>query len=547
MKPVAREVATEETRRNTHSSVARSAALVSLFLAFDKLLGVVREAVVGRAFGATAEMDAYIAAFEIPEGLNTIVAGAALTTTLIPLLASVAARGDRSSVWRLFSTVINWVLAIVGATSIVAAVFAQPIIRTVAPGFGDEPAQVLLATQLMRLVLIQTLIFSASTVVTSALQAHEHFLLPAMSPLFYTLGRIFGAVVLAPRLGIFGLAWGGLVGAVAHLTVKLPWMIRHRARWLPAWSHPELGRLLKLMGPRMLGMGVTYVSFVLPTTYGSLLPEGAIASYDYAWKLMQLPETVLATAVGIVVFPTLASIAESGDRDGLRRTFSWALRLILVLCIPAAVGLLVLGHPLTELFLQGGAFDADATARVYWALQFFAVGLVTHGALEVVARFFYAQRDMWTPLWAALGGLALNAGLGWLLLPELSHGAIALSNSLGVGLQVAVLLVVAYLRLNGIDGRALGRALLKSGLAAAVMGVAVAGYTAFLSGAGQGAVRALEQIVVSVGPDALKAYVDLAVRGIGGLLIGCLVYVTVALLLRTEEVRELPGLLLRRG
>jgi putative peptidoglycan lipid II flippase len=547
MGPVTQTPSPDDSKQNRHASVARSAALVALLLAFDKLLGVVREAAVGRAFGATAEMDAYIAAFEIPEGLNTVVAGAALTTALIPLLASVASRGDRSSVWRLFSTVINWVLAIVGASSVVAAALARPIIVAVAPGFAAETDQVLLATQLMRLVLIQTLIFSASTVVTSAVQAHEHFLLPAMSPLFYTVGRIFGALVLAPRFGIFGLAWGGLAGAVAHLLIKLPWMIGHRARWMFSWSHPELPRLLKLMGPRMLGMGVTYVSFVLPTTYGSLLPEGAIASYDYAWKLMQLPETVLATAVGTVVFPTLASIADSGDRDGLRRTFSWALRLILVLCIPAAVGLLVLGRPLTELFLQRGAFDAQATDRVYWALQFFAIGLVTHGVLEVVARLFYAQRDMWTPLWAALAGLAVNAGLGWLLLPELAHGAIALSNSLGVGLQVAILLVVAHRRLEGIDGRAIGRTSLKAGLAAAAMGTAVSGFTAFLSGSARGMVEALEKAIVSIGLDRLQSYVDLGLRGAGGLLIGCGVYLVVALLLGTEELRELPRLLLRRA
>jgi putative peptidoglycan lipid II flippase len=294
-------------------------------------------------------------------------------------------------------------------------------------------------------------------------------------------------------------------------------------------------------------MGVTYVSFVLPTTYGSLLPAGSIASYDYAWKLMQLPETVLATAVGTVVFPTLASIADSGDGDELRRTFSWALRLILVLCIPASVGLLVLGRPLTELFLQGGAFDSETTTRVYWALQFFAIGLVTHGVLEVVARLFYAQRDMWTPLWAALGGLVVNAGLGWLLLPKLAHGAIALSNSLGVGLQVVVLLLVANARFQGIEGRAIGKVILKAGLAAAAMGAAVVGFATLLSGPGQGMVGALEETVASIGLDALQAYVGLGLRGIGGLVIGCVVYLTVALLLRTEEIRELPWLLLRRA
>jgi putative peptidoglycan lipid II flippase len=538
--------ATSEPQQVVHSQVARSAAVVALLLAADKLLGVIREAVVSRAFGTSAQLDAYIAAFEIPEGLNVIVTGAALTTALIPLLSGIVARGDRDSVWRLFSAVLNWVLAIVASFSVVAALLARPIILTVAPGFADDPAKVALSTQLMRLVLIQTLLFSASTSITSVIQAHRSFLLPALAPLFYTLGRIIGVIVLAPHMGIFGLAWGGLAGTVLHLLIKLPWLVYHRVRWRPVLFHPDLAKLLKLMGPRMLGMGATYVSFVLPTTLGSLLPTGAIASYEYAWKLMQLPEVVIGTAIGIVVFPTLSGIAEAGDREALRHTFSWALRLILTLCLPAAVGLLVLGRPLTALVLQRGEFDAAATERVYWALQFFALGLVTHSLLEVVARLFYAQRDMWTPLWAALVGLVANAGLGWLLLPELAQGAIALSNSVGAGLQVVILLSVARQRLRGVDGRALNRVLLRAAVASAVMGAAVLGFSAVLSGTGQGAIQFLERLVVTIGLGRLQSTVELGVRGVGGGLVGCVVYAAAALLLGSRELRELPGLLLER-
>jgi len=509
-------------RPASSSHVARNALLVTLLFAADKLLGVVREAAVGHAFGTSAVLDAYFAAFEVPEGLNTVVTGAALTTALIPLLTSVIARADLDDLWRFISSVLNWILIVVGVASVVAAVLARPIIVTVAPGFANAPAQVTLATRLMRLVLIQTLIFSASTVVTGTLQAHHHFPLPALAPLCYTLGRIFGAVVLAPRMGIFGLAWGGLTGAVAHLLVKLPWLVRHRARWVPTLVHPNLLNLLRLMAPRMLGMGATYVNFVLPTTFGSQLAPGAIAAYEYAWKLMQLPETIFGTALGVVVLPTLAAIAERGERGGLRRTFCWALRLVMALTVPAAVGLFVLGRPLTALFLQRGAFDAAATDRVYWALQFFALGLVAHSALEVVSRLFYAQRDMWTPLWAALGGLALNAGLGWLLLPLLAHGGIALSNSLGAGLQVVVLLLVARRRLGGVEGRALGISLARAGVASALMGAAVVGFRALV-------------------PD-----VGLLVTGASGLVVGAVTYVLAATLLGSEEMRELPGLLLRR-
>ena len=271
-----------------------------------------------------------------------------------------------------------------------------------------------------------------------------------------------------------------------------------------------------------MGLAATYLNFVLPTFLGSQLSVGAVSAYEYGWRLMQFPETIIGTALGITVFPTLADLANAGDRESLRRTAWWALRLVLALAIPAAVGLLVLGRPLTVLFFQRGAFDATTTDRVYLALQFFALGLISHSALEVVSRLFYAQRDMWTPLWAALGGLATNAVLGWLLLPFLAHGSIALSNSLGAGLQVGFLLLIARRRLGGGEGRTAGISLARTVTASALMAAAVIGFRALLPGAG---VRLI---------------------GAGGLAIGAATYAAAAFLLGSEELRQLPALLLKR-
>ncbi len=309
---------------------------------------------------------------------------------------------------------------------------------------------------------------------------------------------------------------------MGYFLILTPGLIRYRARWWPILRHPDLRTVLALMGPRTLGLGATYLNFVLPTFLGSRLPAGAISAYEYGWRLMQFPETIVGTALGIAVFPTLAELADAGDRERLCYTASWALRLTLALSVPAAVGLLVLGRPLTALLFQRGAFDATVTDRVYLALRCFALGLVAHSALEVVGRLFYAQRDMWTPLWAALGGLALNAGLGGALLPLLAHGSIALSNSLGTGLQVIVLLLVAQRRLKGIEGRVLTASLARTVAASALMGVAVAGFRALLPDAGPLA------------------------TGVGGLAVGAVTYTLAALLLGGEELRELPGLLLRR-
>ncbi len=503
---------------STH--VARSAALVAALFALDKVLGLVRDAVIGRAFGASATLDAYYAAFELPDALFNIVAGLAMATVLIPVLSAYTERGDSAEAWRLASTVVNWALMVVTGISIIAGIFAADVIRAVAPGF--EPERAALATQLMRLVLLQTILSSVSGIVMSILQAHRHFLLPAAAPLAYTLGRILGALLLAPHIGIFGLAWGGLLGTMGHFLIQVPGLVRYGARWSPTLRHPELAALLKLMGPRVLGLGVTYLNFVLPTYLGSRLTAGAIASYEYGWRLMQFPETIIGTALGLTVFPTLAQRANAGDREGLRSTAGWALRLVLELAIPAAVGLIVLGHPLTTLFLQRGAFDAAATERVYRGLQAFAFGLIAHSALEVSSRLFYAQRDMWTPFWAALAGLVANALVGRLLLVPMAHAGLALANSFGAALQVAILLVVAQRRLCGVVGRSMGSSLARTVAVSGAMGLSILAF------------------------QRLVPQTSVLLEGAGGLLVGGVAFVVAVSLVGSRELRQLPRQLLDR-
>ncbi len=500
--------------------VARSATLVAGFFALDKLLGVVRDAVVGRAFGTSAVLDAYYAAFELPDALFNVVAGLAMATALMPVLAAYTERDDRQGTWTLVSTIINWSLILVIGVSLCAAIFAPHVIHVVAPGFDAGRAD--LATRLMRLVLVQTVLSSVSGILMTTLQAHRHFLLPAAAPMAYTLGRIAGTLWLAPRWGIFGLAWGGLLGTVGHLLIQVPGLLHFGARWYPHLRHPDLGRVLRLMGPRVLGLGVTYLNFVLPTFLGSRLAPGAIASYEYGWRLMQFPETIIGTALGLTVFPTLSQRANAGDREGLRDTAAWALRLVLGLAIPAAAGLIVLGRPLTALFLQRGAFDAVATERVYRGLQAFSLGLIAHSLLEVASRLFYAQRDMWMPLWAAIAGLVANATPGTILLSRLAHVGLALGNSIGALVQVIILLSVARRRLGGVAQGgsiiSIGRTVLVTGL----MGAAVVGYQTLVGDAG------------------------LLLQGGGGLLVGGIVFAVATALFGSRDLRELPGLILSR-
>ena len=434
-------------KRRSVRQIAGSTLIVMLAYAAAKLLSLVQTVVITRNFGLSDEWDAFIAANRIPELIFTLIAGGALAHAFIPIFSGLLARGETERAWRTASHIINSIFFVTFCVSLLVFIFAPWLVTNfVASGF-EAQWQSETAT-LMRILLLGSLIFSISGIVMGILQSHQHFTLPALAPLFFDVGLLFGVLVLAPRWGARGIAFGAVIGAGAHLGIQIPGLIYFRARWWPrlGWRNPLLWRVARLMLPRIAGLGVFSLNFIVMTNLASRLGSGSVSALDWGWRLMQIPQTLLGTALGTVIFPTLAALSETGDEAGKRASFAGSLRMLIVTCIPATAGLLIIGQPLLSL-LERGAFDASATQLVYRCLQFFALGLLAHAALEVVARSFYAEQDTLTPLWAALIGAALNLILAlWLsgvLMGNPSQekvGNLALANTLGVVLEVTILL-----------------------------------------------------------------------------------------------------------
>ena len=443
---------TEQTiSRQRH--IARNVLLVSTLFALAAAAGLLRNMLIGRTFGIGAELDAYYAAFKLPDLLFTVVAGGALATAFIPVFAEFLAADDRDGAWRLASAITNWAALIVGVLAVAAGLAAPWLVRAViAPGFtaGQQAETV----ALMRLVLISTVIFALSAVQGSVLNGFKHFLLPAAAPVVYPLGVIAGALWLAPRWGVRGLAMGAVIGSALHLAIKAPGLIRNGFRWWPILDprSAAVRRVARLMGPRVLDLGVFHLTLLVTTNLASRLGPGHVSALEWGWQAMQLPETIIGTAFGLVVFPTLAELAARGDRDALRHTLGSSLRTVLALAVPAAVGLIVLGRPLLALLYQRGQFDAAATDAVYVALRFYALGLTAHTCLELAARTFFAQQDTVTPLVVAAASAAANIALALLLMRPLGYGGLALANSLAVTAEVIVLLAIQRRRLRGVEG-----------------------------------------------------------------------------------------------
>lgn len=436
--------------------------------------------IIARQFGLGAELDTFYAAFKLPDLFFTVVAGGALSTAFIPIFSRFLAQDDHHGAWQLASAITNLALLVVGLLSGLAMFFAPWLVQAlIAPGF-DVAQQAETVTN-MRIVFISTIFFSVSAIQSSVLHGFKHFLLPALAPVVYPLGIILGAIWLAPTWGTSGLAWGAVIGAFLHLAIKIPLLLKYGIRW---WPHLKLDnvavrRVLVLMGPRVLDLGVFHLTLLATTNLASRLSAGSVSALEWGWEFMQLPETVIGTAFGLVVFPTLAELAARDDLAGLRKTVSESLQLLIALTVPAAVGLILLGQPLLQVVYQRGAFNAEATIAVNVALRYFALGLVGHVALEVVARTFFALEDTITPLLVAVGAGLCHVLLGLLLMQEMGHGGLALANSVAITVEVIVLMLLLRRRIGGTLLNSALRQIIqvsvRSLASAVVMGVAVLG------------------------------------------------------------------------
>ena len=480
----------EQRGASDKAQIARAAGLVMALFVVSRALGLLREMVISHQFGTGGDLDAYLAAFRLPDILFQIVAGGALASAFIPTFATCWARGSEKGAWRLASAIINLVLVLTTALAILAALLAPWLVRTVvAPGF-DPPRQVLTA-ELMRVMLITPAIFGVSGVIMGILNARRHFLLPALAPILYNLGIIAGAVILAPTMGVRGLAVGVVAGALGHLLVQVPGLVHHGMQYTPILGlrDPGVHEVGRLMLPRMVGLAAVQVNFLVNTILASGLVAGSLAALNYAWLLMLLPQGVFAQAVATAAFPTFSAQAAKGQRTALRSTLAATLRAVLYLAVPAAVGLIVLRVPLVQLVFERGAFTATSTQMVAWALALFALGLPAHSVVEITVRAFYAMHDTRTPVAVGIGAMGLNvvlslafirlfAALGWLVL-----GGLALSNSLATTAEMVVLLAILRRRLQGLEGRRMAGSLARITFAAVAMGAAVGAVASFFEGA----------------------------------------------------------------
>lgn len=451
-------------RRTKH--LLQSSVLVILFFGLGKLSGLIRTRLVSTTFGTGTAFDAFTAANQLPEVFFIVIAGGSLAAAFIPVYSAYLHDEGQQAAMRLANTVLTLVVIILGLLSAVGALFAPWLTRAILVPHFDPETQALTAV-IMRIILIQTTIFGISGVFSSILNAHQHFALPALAPIALDIGYWLGLAFLVPSQGIVGLAWGTVIGAVLHVAIQLPALVRYRYRYRPTLNLQLDGmrEMIRLMGPRIVTLGVIQLSDVYIVRLASALPPGSTSGYFYGFALMQLPETLFGTAIALVVFPTLAELFNEGDIAGLKQTAVNTLSIIWTLTIPSAAALILLGQPAVSFLLEGGSFTAQSTRLVYSILVVFSLRIVSEATLEIVARLFYARHNTRTPMFAYLGWLAVTLLLATLFVGQLGVAGLALSTTVAFTLLSALLFWLNHRALGGLWTQELGRTVVRALLA----------------------------------------------------------------------------------
>jgi putative peptidoglycan lipid II flippase len=400
----------------TGRRLARSTAIFSLATGVSRVLGLVREVVAAYYFGAAGKVNAFTVAFQVPNLVRALVADAALSSAFVPVFTELLEKGDRRRAWRVASSLVWLVLLVLGALTALFILLAPWILRP----FGDPGGDRELAVGLARILFPIVALLGVSGIVVGILNSYEHFSVPALTPVFWNLAIIAGLVIGVPRADsidskLYVYAVSIVVGTVIQVLLPIPWLRGRddRLRVLIDWRDPAVWRVLRLMVPVTLGLGLINFNLVVDSAFASRLidPELAPTAIDKAFRLYMLPQGMFSVAIATVLFPALARLAARGDEAGFRTTVGLGVRQIAFMLVPASAISAVLAEPITRLVYQRGEFDATQTPVVAGALAAFSAGLFFNGTMLLLNRAFFSLQSNWTPTLVALGNLGLNVAL----------------------------------------------------------------------------------------------------------------------------------------
>jgi putative peptidoglycan lipid II flippase len=513
-------------------NIARAAGLMSAATMISRVLGYVRDMVIAFYLGATQISDAFFLAFRIPNLLRELFAEGSTASAVIPVLTEYEGT-DRAEAARLVRIAFGFVVVVSGAVTVLGVVFAPQIVSVIGSGFTSE-AQISLTVTLTRMMFPFLFFISLASVAMGALNTRRVFFVPAVAPAFLNICIIAMTFTIAVQYGrpVMGAALGVSLGGLVQFLVQVPLMKRHGYRLMPLinFNHPGLRKILKLVLPMTFTISVSQIYVLVASIIATYLPEGSITYLFYSMRLIHFPIGVFGVAMGMAVLPSLSAHAHRGDIMSVKEDFSFSLRLLFFITVPAMAGLIALREPIINLLFQhGNVWDYTATKKTGQALLFYSLGIWAVVGVRVMTSTFYSLQNTKTPMKVAALGLAVNIVLCLALMGPMLHNGLALAHAAAATLNFTILFLLLRRHLGGFPAREIVRSFLRAAAASAVMGVFCA---LVLRG----------EHWQSAGNSGLKA-AWLA----GTIVLAIGVYAGVSALLRTEELSFVVKLLKTRG
>jgi putative peptidoglycan lipid II flippase len=515
-----------------HHGLIRAAGSMSVMTMLSRIAGYFRDNLQADILGAANSSDAFVIAYRIPNMLRRLLAEGALTSAFVPTFARYMKGDDRQAMWRLASTVLYVLIAILTAIVALGMVFSPFLVKLLAWGFTVAPEKFELTVGLNRLMFPYIFFISVAALATGILNSFDVFALTAFTPVLLNLSIIGCALALRNRFPdpAYAFGVGVILGGFLQLAVQIPSLVRlgmdfRLPRPIDRNGLREIGRLFL---PRLFGVGITQVNLVIDSQFATSLRTGSVSFLYYAIRVTELTLGIFAISLSAVVLPTLSRAAADGDREGVIDTLSTAMRLLIFVTVPATIGLIVLRVPIIHVLFERGRFTSEDTLLTAGALACYSVGLLPYAAVNVQAAAFYAHRDTRTPVKVGLLTFFLHLGLNFALRGPMGHNGIALSTSISALADSALLAWLLRRRAGDYLDRAVLVSTLRTLAAGGVMAVAL------LAAVGSFDLRGLAGVVAKAGA------LGLFVAG------GAAVYLLVSHLLGGEEVRLIRAVFARR-
>lgn len=426
----------------------RSGLVVSAMTMLSRVMGLARDVVVATLLGAGDGADAFFVAFKIPNFLRRLFAEGAFNQAFVPVLSEYSTQRSREEIRALLNATAGSLTAVLALMTAVAMLCAPWLIWVFAPGFGSDPEKLALTADMLRLTFPYLLLISLTAFSGSVLNTWNRFAVPAFTPVLLNLSLIGAALFLMPLMEepAMALAWGVLIAGAAQLVFQVPFLLRlglMPTPW-PNFAHEGVRRILKLMGPALFGVSVSQINLLLDTVLASLLAAGSVSWLYYSDRLVELPLGVFGVAIGTVILPALSKRHADQSKEHFAAMLDWAIRIVLLLGLPAALALAVLAEPLLITLFHYGAMTDNDIQMAAMSLRAYAFGLVAFMLIKVLAPGFFARQDTKTPVKVGIIAMVANMVFNLLLIWPLAHAGLALATALSAFLNAGLLGYLLY-------------------------------------------------------------------------------------------------------